>query len=822
MAVKPDFGLAGAAQWLMRKLVAIWVRATVAPEDIAGRLAGRARPVCYVLEHDSLSDFLTLQDVCVAHALPRPARRLNFGSLSERRSVFYMEGRTGFLRQRVDRRVPPLLADLVARARADATLDLDIVPVAIYWGRAPQKEGSLLRLLFSENWAFAGRLRKLFTVLVNGRNVVLQFGDPLALREFLEEPLDEARAVRRISRLLRAHFRNQRAATIGPDLSHRRTIVSQVLRTRAVRVAVLQEMRERQQSRREALLTAKRFADEIAANYSHAFVSLLARVLSRVWNRLYDGLIVRNLDVLTRAADGREIVYVPCHRSHMDYLLLSYVIYQNGLAVPHIAAGVNLNLPILGRFLRKGGAFFTRRSFKGASLYPIVFMKYLGVMLAKGHSLEYFVEGGRSRTGRLLAPRTGMLSMTVRSYLRDPRRPVIFLPVYFGYERLVEGDTYIGELSGRPKERESVGRLLKALPKLRQKFGHVFVNFGEPIELDDVLKRHNSEWRQQTPQDDSRPPWIGAVVDELAVTIMRNINGAAAVNPVNLLATALLATPRQAFVAVDLARQIDVYRRLLAAARYGPRVTLCEEDGEAVIRYCESMGFVQRQKHPLGDVLRMTETNAILQTYFRNNVVHLFAMPSLIACCFVNNATMRTQDILRLAWRIYPYVGEELFLHWREDQVPDIVQEHLRVFLSLGLLTANEDGTAWSRPPPAAPEAVQLSLLAQATIQTVERYYLAIALLVKAGSGSMTAAALEERCHLMAQRMSMLYGFNSPEFFDKDLFGGFIDLLRRRAVIHTDPAGKLAFNEVLLNVAADAQLVLAEQIRHSILQVTHS
>jgi glycerol-3-phosphate O-acyltransferase len=822
MPLKPDLGLAGAAQWLMRKLVAIWVRAKVAPEDIAGRLAGRTRPLCYVLEHQSLSDFLTLQDVCAARGLPRPARRLNFGPLSERRSVFYMEVRTGFLRQRVDRRVPSLLHELIAHARDNAELDLDIVPVAIYWGRAPQKEGSLIRLLFTENWAFAGRLRKLFTILVNGRNVVLQFGDPLPLRGFLEDGLEETRAVRRASRLLRAHFRNQRTATIGPDLSHRRTIVAQVLRTRAVRVAVRQEMRERNQARREALKTAKRFADEIAANYSHTFVSLLARILSRVWNRLYDGLIVRHLDVLTRAAEGREIVYVPCHRSHMDYLLLSYVIYQSGFVVPHIAAGVNLNLPIVGRYLRKGGGFFMRRSFKGSSLYSTVFTQYLGVMMAKGHALEYFVEGGRSRTGRLLAPKTGMLSMTVRSYLRDPKRPVLFVPVYFGYERLVEGNTYIGELSGRPKEKESVGGLVKALPKLRQKFGHVFVNFGEPIELNDVLKRHNPEWRTEAPQDDSRPAWVAAAVDELAIAIMRNINGAAAVNPVNLLSTVLLATPRQAFLASDLARQIDVYKRLLSAARYGPRVTFCEEDGEAAIRYCESMGFVERQKHALGDVLRMNEVNSILQTYFRNNIVHLFAMPSLIACCFVNNATLRTQDILRLAWRIYPYIAEELFLHWREDQVPDVVQEQLRVFVSLGLLTATADGTAWSRPPAAAPEAMQLSLLAQATIQTVERYYLAIALLVQAGSGTVSAATLEERCHLMAQRMTMLYGFNSPEFFDKELFGSFIDLLRRRGVIQTDGGGKLTFNEVLLNVEADAELVLAEQIRHSILQVAHS
>jgi len=591
--------LTGAAQWLMRKVVALWVRVKVAPEDIAGRLAGRGRHVCYVLEHDSLSDFLALQDVCVERGLPRPSRRLNFGPLSQARSVFYMEARTGFLRQRVDRRVPSLLAELIAHARDNAELDLDLVPVALYWGRAPQKEGSLLRLLFTENWAFVGRVRKFFTVLINGRNVVLQFGDPQPLRSFLEDCIEESRAIRRASRVLRAHFRNQRDATIGPDLSHRRTIVAQVLRTRIVRQAVRQEMRERKLTRRAALMVAKKYADEIAAHYSHAFVTLGARVLARIWNRLYDGVIVKNLDVLARAAEGAEIVYVPCHRSHMDYLLLSYVIFQSGRAVPHIAAGVNLNLPVIGRYLRKGGGFFMRRSFKGSTLYAAVFMKYLGVMMAKGHSIEYFIEGGRSRTGRLLAPRTGMLSMTVRSYLRQPRRPVVFVPVYFGYERIWEGATYINELAGLPKEKESIGVLLRSLHRLRERFGRVHVNLGEPIHLDRLLERHAPDWRTAGANGQERPRWVGALVDELAESVMRNINAAAAVTPINLLATTLLASPRGALPESALLRQLELYLKLLRAFPYSSRVTITDAKPQEI--GCYNLASTHRGKPSLSE-----------------------------------------------------------------------------------------------------------------------------------------------------------------------------------------------------------------------------
>jgi glycerol-3-phosphate O-acyltransferase len=479
-------------------------------------------------------------------------------------------------------------------------------------------------------------------------------------------------------------------------------------------------------------------------------------------------------------------------------------------------------MPLIGRFLRKGGAFFLRRSFKGDALYPVVFAKYLGFMMARGHPLEYFIEGGRSRTGRLLSPRTGMLSMTVRSYLRYPKRPVVFMPVYFGYERIVEGRTYIGELSGQPKQKENVFVLLKSIVSvLRSKFGKVHVNLGQPIALDELLQKHNPRWRAEPSEEgDSTAGWIGHAISDLAVRINTEINAAAAVTPINLVAMAMLATPRQALPEVDLIRQVELYQRLLRDAPYSPLVTVTADSGQQIIAYAEAFGMLERQKHPLGDIMRMSAENAVLATYYRNNILHLFAMPSLLACAFVSNARMRTMDIQRLVWRVYPYISAELFLRWDEAQVSAVADSMLDTFVQLNLLQGNADRSEWQRPPPTSLEAIRLSVLAQATIQTLERYYLAIALLLQAGSGSITPEALEERCHLMAQRMTLLYGLNSPEFVDKSLFRNFIELLRQRNVIQLSNDKKLMFGEPLLGVATDAQLVLSEQIRHSILQVT--
>src|SRR5688572_16862304 len=569
---------------VLRRPISMWARPHVLPEDLKARFGTQARPVCYVLEMHSVADLVVLEKVAAAHDLPAPSQALR-RPLPDT-SVFFLERFADFWGDRIDRRIPPTLRQLVSAASTDKTLDVDLIPVSVFWGRAPQHERSWLRLLLAETWDRVGRFRRFLSVLVNGRNLFVQFGEPVSLRALVDEGVDASRAVRRVNRTLRTLLSRQRAAAIGPDLSHQRTIAVQVLRTAAVRRAMRDEMRAKKLSRRRALQQAREYAEEIASNYSHVIVAVLARVLRSFWTRLYDGVELHHFDQLQKITEGNEVIFVPCHRSHIDYLLLSYTIYYKGYAVPHIAAGINLNMPIVGRILRRGGAFFMRRSFKGNALYTMVFMKYLGLMMARGHSIEYFIEGGRSRTGRLLQPKTGMLSMTLRSYLRDPRRPIVFLPVYFGYERLIEGKTYVNEMLGKPKEKESVFTMLRTLPALRKRFGKVHVSFGEPLHLDEVLKRHDPENRRATEKAE-RPSWLPAAVDELATRIMININGAACVAPMNLLATALLATPKQSMLETDLARQFELLASLMRQAPYSPLVWVTENDGASIVRHGE-------------------------------------------------------------------------------------------------------------------------------------------------------------------------------------------------------------------------------------------
>jgi glycerol-3-phosphate O-acyltransferase len=812
----PWHGLWRLALLLTRKLLFLWVRTRTLDGQLQRLKALSDQPVCYVLEQPGMADLAVLEQECLRNGLPRPGAGLAHEGVKEWRAVAYLRGSRGRRRKSRAGRLERL-ADAV---QSGQVADIVIVPVSVFWGRSPDRERSFFKLLFMEDWALVGRLRKFLIIILHGRDVLVQFSEPVRLSRLVAEGPTPALVARKLGRVLRVHFRRLKIATIGPDLSHRRTLLNQVLNSDSVRKAIRRDSEVNKRPIQKSVARARGYANEIAANYSYTTVRVMERLLAWLWNRLYDGVEVGGIEALKAVAEGNEVIYVPCHRSHIDYLLLSYVVYRNGLVPPHIAAGVNLNLPVIGPILRSGGAFFMRRSFRDDPLYAAVFRRYFSLNLAKGVAMEYFIEGGRSRTGRLLPAKPGMLAMTVRAYLRQPDRPVVFVPVYFGYERLFEGRSYISELAGRPKEKETVFGIIKAVRQLRREFGRVHVNFGAPFFLHDVLSAQRPGWREEAVEDDEKPSWSGQVVDSLGDEILTRINAAAAVSPVNLLATVLLATPRQSMVEQPLVRMLELFAAIARSAPYGAGVTVTEMGGSDMLAYGERLGLLERRAHRLGDVLSLAAQEALLATYFRNNVAHIFALPSLVACCFLDKSVLAVERVHALVQMVYPYLGGELFLRWSKEEVEVEVGKVIETLAARGLLR-RDDGNGQSclrRPAPHTPEAIQLWMLGQCSVQTLERFYMTAALLAKHGSGTLRPGQLEDLCHLMAQRMSMLFQFSAPEFFDKTLFRGFIGRLRKNGVLRTDDTGLLIFDESLTRAMEDARLFLGDRLRQDVLQ----
>ena len=725
------------SRWLLLRLV----RISVVPPAADAPGLDRGQVVFYALQVRQFSAFLALDEATRQLGLPRAAAPSAGDGLRERRSFFFLtrSGQPSPLR-RAPYRYSHRLARAVAAVRADPSLQVQIVPVSVFFGRAPRHQDSLIKALLADAWTTPGVIQQCFRLLVHGRQTLVKFSPPLDLRQLLRAGPEETgvqRDLRRVARLLRAEFRRERELAIGPNLSHRQTVVNEIIDSEPVQQAVRDEAQRAGVSVERAELGARRMAVEIASDYSYPFIRAYDIALTALWNRLYDGVEVHRFETIASAGTGAEIVYLPCHRSHIDYLLLSYVIYHRGLLPPHIAAGVNLNLPIVGAMLRRGGAFFLRRSFKGEPLYAAVFAEYLHTILRRGFPIEYFVEGGRSRSGLTLPAKAGLLAMTVDSFLREPARPLVFVPVYIGYEQLIEAASYAAELAGKPKQKESLAGLIRGLLALRKRsFGKVHVAIGEPIRLAELLDAQWPGWRDEArgePDSAGRTRAISA----LSTLVVTRINEALVINPINLFATAMLGAPAPAMDAQRLAEQIDLMRSLLQAIPYSPLQQVSSLNGAEVIDYAAVQGLAVRQPHPLGDIVTVLADRSPLLTYYRNNVLHAFAEASLLACFVVQAERIAEASLLDACLRMLPFLRAELFLSADDGLLRDRFERYLAFLAGEGLIERIAGEVI--APAPSQKASVAMHALARAVRQPLQRCMIVASTLDRFAPGALVA-----------------------------------------------------------------------------------
>ena len=602
-------------------LFRLWLRPTfINHEQTALALAQHAIPtnVRYILDSDSLADRLLLDLGCEASRLPEPLTL----DPNAPNAYFCLNHREGFWGRRSARgdarstslKVDPAIGDELATR---------LVPVSIYWGHQPDRALSLWKVLLSDQWASTSKFRKILCIALTRRHILVHFGDPLDVDELTNDLPSAALKTKRIHRLLRRHFKSQKQSIIGPDLSHRRTLLDELLAAPAVDAAIMTVAEASERPRHRVAAQAYRYASEIASDQSYRVIRFFSIILTWLWNRLYNGIEVSHLERVRAVSDNAEIVYVPCHRSHIDYLLLSYVLYHNGLALPHIAAGINLNLFLVGPLLRRAGAFFMRRSFKEDLLYKAVFDEYIHLLLSKGYSLEYFVEGGRSRTGGMLTPRPGMINMTLRGYYRDHHRDIQFVPVYFSYERVLEISSYLDERKGHQKKTESLRDLFGVFRYFKLDFGQVSVNFGEPISLEQFLSM-----RVDSDLEMIEPDKHKAICRELGHHIVQGINAAIPVNPTQILATLFVHAGHLEIPEERLRRQLRFLTTLIEADQIS---SIFDQSDAQIIDYFLSTSGAERQLRDGEPMITITPGGLIDMRYYSNSVTHLFVLPSLIA-----------------------------------------------------------------------------------------------------------------------------------------------------------------------------------------------
>ncbi len=747
-----------------------------------------------------------------------------------------------------DSQLSPRLSRLVSAVLQYPELKVRLVPVSILWGRAPEKEDSLFKLLTADNWEDPSITKQLFNIGVMGRDTFVQFHPPQDLRALIHEQLhttpveddhaqpiiDEMPAytlttgvdgnrelVRMLQQQLTTYLDKQRASMLGPDLSDRRNLVDKLVYSPAIKHAIEAEAKATGTSVREARSVAKGYANEMVNDYSHSIIRGFYKFLTWLWTQLYDGVEVHHFERVRELAADYELVYVPCHRSHVDYLLLSYVIYKRGLSIPYVAAGDNLDVPVLGPLLRGAVAFYIRRSFRGNALYTAVLREYMHTLITRNTPIEYFIEGGRSRSGRLLPPKMGMLAMTVHSQLRHTNKPVVFIPTYIGYERIMEGGTYVGELKGKPKESESLIGLLKVGRKIERIFGNVHLSFGTPLHLSDFMTKFDVPAdslpadRTDTPLDEK----TSAMVDNIGVKIMQHINKAAVITPVSLLSLVLLSAPKAALDEDICREQIALYQGLAQQLPYADDTFITDMSPQQIIDYGIKLKLIERTPHILGDIIQIAGKQAALLSYFRNNILHVFILLSFLSALVARNGRIERSRLDNIATQMYPFLQSELFLYYPAHSLNDTLNKKVDSLLAHGLIVELGDGIL-SVPESNSKGYQQLQVLATPVGQSLERYFMTLALLAQQGSGNLTEKEVVDLCHLLGQRLSVLYADDIPDFFDRALFTSFISALTRLDYLQKDEeTGMLTFDHRINDIAHHAKYVLTPDMMQILQQV---
>ncbi len=631
----------------------------------------------YAIKHKSQLDSLILKDLADRHNFPAPTYchgiNMTFWqpfpiackvivSTLLRWSVnkkFRQAARSGHLEKRISEKktvlihlgsseffenafVTKTLAQL-AKIQTSMETPIYLAPVLVtYSRRRLLEEEGIFSILFGQE-EHMGPLRRVLTFLRFAGKTSVVIAEPIKLADYLAEnrtfSLEEAAV--NLRRELIDRIDEEKASIVGPVLKSREEIINITLADERLQETIIRLAAKEKKSPESLQRTARKHLQAIAADYNEGLIQVWARLLTWLWNNIYDGLVVdrEGLARIRNISKKMPFVIIPCHRSHIDYLVLSYVFYKHKIQLPFVAAGDNLSFWPIGYIFRKSGAFFLRRTFKGSDIYGEVFAEYLKTLLKEGLPLEFFIEGGRSRTGKMVLPKYGLLSMIIQAYQQKACNDLAFIPIYIGYDKVVEEKAYLNELAGAEKEREKTTDVLKSSKILRKRFGSVYVNVGNPILLKSYLAEQEKTLTEMTVTERQ------SFYRKIGYEIVLAIDKVSVVTPFSLVAAGLLSHDRRGITHEELMEVLDGYyeylthRNVKFAATFSHRqralddaLTLFDQSGTI-----SRIGAEDEDEDIEEVVYSLEEEKRLGLEYYKNNILHFFLPLSFVAASILSS-----------------------------------------------------------------------------------------------------------------------------------------------------------------------------------------
>ncbi len=589
--------------------------------------------IVYVLGSENKYDFLYLNDLCLKLGMPlayagNGRSHLRHATLGACISGLFKGRKKPFspeeLARHAARRKPVLIflnqygtherenrdkTDAFFRAldklaQSDPELRIHYFTVGIVWERRTEStEISRFNEIFGTPTR-PSSVRRFLSVLPSLGQLFFKIGNPLCIIHHFandcpkQAPDDASQNVQILKPQtdLRTLFDDDIHAmhtmVNGPKIKPHQQLLREIVESERFREELRSISQQTGQSIEELTLEARKILDKTASKFTLLVCKIFCTFLMPMWSIIYNGLFFdqEQFNRIRELSKTHRLVFIPSHKSHVDYLVLSILLFQNGVLPPHIAAGENLNFFPIGGLLRRGGAFFIKRSFRGEQLYTACIRYYIDFILHEGCPIEFFIEGGRSRTGQVLQPKFGILRMIAQTVQNDPALPVKIIPCAITYEKVIEDMAYKNEQDGATKQKENFSNLIRTTKLLISKYGQIYVSFADPIDLNEALHL-GDPCREQTDQT------LTADIDAMSIELMQRINRATTITMSALAGCALLNTPKDAMALQTLLQNSafllslliergalisPVLRTALAASRASLRET-CPQDEDPAI-----------------------------------------------------------------------------------------------------------------------------------------------------------------------------------------------------------------------------------------------
>jgi glycerol-3-phosphate O-acyltransferase len=619
------------------------------------------------------------------------------------------QGESALVFLRMPRTLPSAVArladpfpELVALQRSAPQRPILLAPVTLLWRKRPKKlRGGVRDFLFGDPEE-PGAIRSVWSFLFHRRQAVIKVSAPIELSGVASE--DAATTNESIARRVRGalyhHLARESRVVTGPPLKSPERIAEQTLNDLNLQKSLEEIAREKRLPREQLDRAARKHLREIAARYTPFAVDVLKAIVGWIFTRIYDGVDVDEAGMQRLALAGQRapLVLCPSHKSHFDYMVMSVVCDDYGLQPPHVAAGDNLNFWPVGRLLRMGGAFFIRRTFKGDRVYGAVMAAYVKRLLTDRFTQEFFIEGGRSRTGKLLPPKFGMLTLEVDGWLSGVREDVMFAPISISYEKIPEARSYQQELLGGEKQKEDARALLSATKVLRSRFGRITIRFDEPISLRRVFEERGLDPGSHTPEERR------ALVRALGLRIAAGINRAMPVAPVGLVSAVLLSHDRRGMAEEEVLFRAEFLHQ--AALDGGARTPAWQTStGEAPPASLRESGLVERALRSLtadGHLksqeaggqrfYSVVEERRMALDYHKNSILHFLVAPAILALALRSFGGQRAPiaELLRRARELSRNLKYE-FIYEPGRSLESVVEETLAHHVRWGIVERQGD-----------------------------------------------------------------------------------------------------------------------------------